>query len=255
MGHARVLAYHAFGARTAEQDPHNLFVDTEDLEQQLEAVTRWLRPIDLDAYLAGLDAGGSWRGRSTLVTIDDGYRSTLEIAAPRLARAGIPSVLFVCPDRLGTTSAWMPSMADEPLIDADDLRELGEHGMEIGVHGMDHTLLPGLSPAELHREVVTARDDLADLVGYRPRVFAYPEGRWDQAAADAVAAAGYAAGFAVEHGAAHRWAITRRPVTGRDRLLTFALKLLPGYEQAWVALDEASWVRGAIGKLAGQRTR
>jgi peptidoglycan/xylan/chitin deacetylase (PgdA/CDA1 family) len=188
-----------------------------------------------------------------LVTIDDGYRSTLEVAAPRLARAGVPSVLFVCPDRLGTTSAWMPTMADEPLIDADDLRELAEHGMEVGVHGLDHTLLPGLPQHELQRQVVEARDELADLVGYRPRVFAYPEGRWDQAAADAVAAAGYSAGFAVERGASHRWAITRRPVTGLDRLLTFSLKLLPGYEQAWVALDELAWVRRAIGRLAGQR--
>lgn len=255
MGHARVLTYHGFGARTPAQDPHALFVTTEAFEAQLELLGRWTRPLDLDGYLAGLDAGRRWPARSTLVTIDDGYRGTLEIAAPRLAAAGIPSVLFVCPARLGTTSAWMEEMPDEPLLRGDELAELATYDMEVGVHGMDHTLLPGLPEQELARQVDEARDRVADLVGYRPRVFAYPEGRWDPPAARALARAGYAAGFAVEHGGPGRFTITRRPVTGLDRLRTFTLKLLPGYEQAWVALDRMSWLRGMIGRVAGQRQR
>lgn len=218
-------------------------------------LARWTRPLDLDAYLAGLEAGRRWPARSTLVTIDDGYRSTLEVAAPRLAAAGIPSVLFVSPARLGTTSAWMEAMPDEPLLHGQELRDLGRYGIEVGVHGLDHTLLPGLPEDELARQVVDARDAVADLVGYRPRAFAYPEGRWDPPAARAVAAAGYAAGFAVERGGPGRHAITRRPVTGLDRLPTFVLKLLPGYEQAWVALDRMGWVRTLIGRLMGQRRR
>lgn len=253
MGHARVLTYHGFGPRSAAEDPHALFVDTPALEDQLRVLARWTRPIDLDTYLAGLDRGGRWRGRSTLVTIDDAYRSTLEVAAPRLASAGIPSVLFVSPARLGTTSAWMPAMPDEPLLDPDELRELAAYDMEVGVHGMDHTLMPGVAAEELAVHVEEARTAVADLVGYQPRVFAYPEGRWDPPAAHAVAMAGYAAGFAVERGAPGRYAITRRPVTRRDRLATFAVKLLPGYEQAWVALDRMSWLRSLIGRIAGQQ--
>lgn len=255
MGHARVLTYHGFGPRTAAQDPHALFVDTPALEAQLRVLARWTRPLDLDGYLAGLDAGRSWPARSSLVTIDDAYRSTLEVAAPRLAAAGIPSVLFVSPARLGGTSAWMPDMPDEPLLSADALADLGQYGMEVGVHGLDHTVLPGLAQRKLARQVEESRDLLADLVGYRPRVFAYPEGRWDPPAARAVAAAGYAAAFAVERGAPGRYTITRRPVTRLDRLSTFLVKLLPGYERAWVALDRTSWVRSVIGRLAGQRGR
>lgn len=254
-GRARVLAYHGFGPRTGEQDPHALFVDTPDLETQLRVLARWTRPLDLDAYITGLHDGGRWPRRSVLVTIDDGYRSTLEVAAPLLASAGIPSVLFVSPARLGATSAWMEEMPTEPLLDADELGELGRYGMEVGVHGLDHTLLPGLPERELVRQVEQARDALADLVGYRPRAFAYPEGRWDPAAAHAVAVAGYDAAFAVEHGAPGPHTIPRRPVTGLDRLPTFLLKLLPGYEQAWAALDRMSWLRSLVGRAAGQRPR
>src|SRR4051812_6898891 len=118
----RVWLYHAFDRRTPAQDPENLFVDPDVFSRQLGhlAATGWA-PLDLDGWLGWL-AGRPTPRRSYLLTIDDGYVSTLEQAAPLLARHRVPAVLFVPPARLGGTSAWMSFMPDEPLLAPDRLR-------------------------------------------------------------------------------------------------------------------------------------
>ncbi|MHB2024820.1 MAG: polysaccharide deacetylase family protein, partial [Mycobacteriales bacterium] len=140
-----------------------------------------------------------WRfRRAFLVTIDDGYVSTLQLAAPLLAARGVPAVLFVPAGLIGGRSEWMPAMAGEPLLDAAGLRTLAGTGVEVGAHGLDHRSLVGLSPAELHEQTVRAGELLAEVVGARPRAFAYPSGLHDAAAVAAVASAGYAVAFTAD---------------------------------------------------------
>ncbi len=248
----RVLMYHGFGHRPPPTDPHHLFVPLDDLELQLGVLTRWFRPLDLDGYLAGF-VRGRWPARSVLVTIDDGYRSTLTDAAPVLARHGVPAVLFVPPGRLGATSSWMPEMPDELLLEPGELSVLAHHGIEVGVHGMDHRLLLDLPAAELARQVTEARVALADLTGERPRSFAYPSGAFDAATADAVRREGYEVAFSVDQGGHGRYSVTRRPVNTRDSLSAFAAKLLPGYEWLWARSRGHPRVRRLAATLARQR--
>lgn len=245
--------YHGFGTRRADRDPFNLFVPVADFDRHMAFVARYLRPLDLTGFLAGL-AEGRWPARSCLVTIDDGLASTLHDAAPVLARRGVPAVAFVCPGLVGGTSRWMPEMPDEPLLDADGVRLLADEGVEVGVHGYDHTDLPALPAEELWRQVAQARDDVADLTGAVPRAFAYPRGLHDAAAVACVREAGYDVAFSVEEGSG-RFAFPRRPVTARDSMRTFLTKLLPGFG----ALERLSAghprLRRAAARLAGQRPR
>lgn len=213
---------------------------------------RSFRPVGLDAYLAAI--GRRQRPtRSVLVTIDDGYRSTLEVAAPLLARYGVPAVLFLPPARLGGSSEWMPEMPSEPLMDESEARAIQDHGVELGVHGLDHTLLPGLPPDELRQQVSDARRQLADITGRVPRAFAYPEGAFDGAAVRAVQEAGYDAAFSVHATGFGRFTIPRRPVTTRDSATTFVVKLLPGFNAAWNATARHRWVRRVAAAVARQR--
>jgi peptidoglycan/xylan/chitin deacetylase (PgdA/CDA1 family) len=249
-----VLMYHGFGTRPAEADPYNLFVPVEDFERQLRMLTRYFRPLDLDGFMSGIERG-RWPSRSFLVTIDDGFVSVLEDAAPLLARHSVPAVAFVCPGRFGGSSGWMEETADEDLLDADGVRALREHGIEVGVHSMDHTLLPDLPAEELRRQVVESRAALADVLGVEPRSFAYPEGRFDGAAVRAVREAGYAVAFSVDEGGFGRFTVPRVPVNTKDSSLTFAVKLVPGFK----AIERMSvghpGVRRVAAKLAGQRGR
>ena len=103
-------------------DPERLFVARDEFVAQLDHLRRtgW-RALSLDEYVAALDGAPTPR-RSYLLTIDDGHESVGRIAAPLLAEAGIPSVLFVCPGLLGDRARWTPSYPRERLSPADELR-------------------------------------------------------------------------------------------------------------------------------------
>ncbi|MDP9342251.1 MAG: polysaccharide deacetylase family protein [Actinomycetota bacterium] len=244
-----VLMYHGFGTRTPDADPQNLFVPVADFERHLRLIRRLYRPLDLDAYLAGWDRG-RWPVRSVLVTMDDGYVSTLDDAAPLLERYGVPAVAFVCPGRFGSASEWMVQSGGEPLLTAEQVKELPEYGVEVGVHGMDHTTLPGLTDEELYAQVVRSQDELAAVLGTTPRAFAYPEGKFDDAAVRAVRDAGYAVAFSVQEGSG-RFTVPRRAINTRDSAVTFGVKLLPGYAR----LERMSAGRPGIRRLAARLAR
>jgi peptidoglycan/xylan/chitin deacetylase (PgdA/CDA1 family) len=244
-----VLMYHGFGTRTPDADPQNLFVPVEDFERHLRMLRRLFRPLDLGQYMAGWERG-RWPARSVLVTMDDGYVSVLDNAAPLLERYGVPAVAFVCPGRFAGTSEWMGETGEEPLLSADQVRQLADFGVEVGVHGMDHTLLPGLSDEELHTQVVRSQEVLAEALGAPPRAFAYPEGRFDQAAVRAVRDAGYTVAFSVDEGNG-RFTVPRRAINTRDSAVTFGVKLLPGYAR----LERMSTGRPGIRRLAARVAR
>lgn len=79
----------------------------------------------------------------------------------------------------------------EAMMDIAALRELCEHGHEIGAHSQSHELLPQLDDAALEDEVAGARRALeakldAGVVGY-----CYPNGDHDDRVVEAVKRAGY----------------------------------------------------------------
>lgn len=255
MGRPAVLMYHAFGVRAAAADPHNLFVPEPALREQVAAIaTRGA--IGFDAFLSAMERNQPLgRDSRLLVTIDDGYESTLDIAAPVLAAAGVPALLFVPPALLGATSSWMPEMPTERLLPADRLRELADYGIEVGAHGLDHTEMAGMSAAELRRHTVDARDALADLTGIRPRTFAYPRGVHDAAARGAVAAAGFACAFSVYDNRGGRWAIPRADINALDTARTFRLKCTHWYPTAKRVADRAPRLRRSLHRVVGMARR
>lgn len=89
----RVVCYHHFAAEPCLVT-RGLGTTThpEALRQQLDVFARHYQPIGLDQLLAG-----DIPDRALLVTIDDSYRSVLEVAAPEFRARGIPAVLFLNP--------------------------------------------------------------------------------------------------------------------------------------------------------------
>jgi peptidoglycan/xylan/chitin deacetylase (PgdA/CDA1 family) len=243
-----VLMYHGFATTRQVRDRENLLVPEGALRAQLDHLRRRrYAALDLDGYLDALDRPAA-SGRSFLFTADDGYRSFGEIAVPLLAAAGVPSLLFVPPAVLGGTSSWVPEIADEPLLTPDELRGLTGMGVEVGVHGLDHTSLVGLGDAELARQTTGARELLADLTGTLPRAFAFPFGAFDRRARTAVAAAGFQVAFSVFDDAG-RFAISRVDVNATDNGQSFRLKLVPGYRRWWRTANRLGPVRRTVGRV------
>jgi peptidoglycan/xylan/chitin deacetylase (PgdA/CDA1 family) len=250
MARPTVLMWHGFGDRTDASDPYYVFVRVEAFARQLDLLQRrGAHFLDLDGYLAGLETG-RWPARSVLVTIDDGYVSTLSEAAPLLAQRSIPAVLFALPGRLGGRSDWMPGAADFALLDADGLRELETMGVRVELHGWDHTLLPGLPADQLRRQVVDARAALADVLGREPVAFAYPEGKHDAAARRAVREAGFSCAFGVhEPDDDDRWALGRVDVNPTDTDLTMRLKASPVWPLAYRTIGRVAPLRRSLHRL------
>jgi peptidoglycan/xylan/chitin deacetylase (PgdA/CDA1 family) len=231
------LAYHGFGRTSREADPHHLLVLEDQFRAQLALLGRRnLRAVDLDGFLEAARSGSD--RRAYLITMDDGYVSVLEIAAPILARSGHPALLFVSPELLGRDTT------PQRILSVDELRQLIELGFEIGSHGLDHRPLIGLSDEELRRQCEESRQPLSNLLGTPPRAFSYPHGAFDERATRAVAAAGYEIAFAVERSAG-RFAVPRLGVYGRDSIWIFRAKLL-------LERHRLGGLRRAAGKLRGE---
>jgi len=248
----RVLMYHAFAAESRADDPHGLFLPRARLRRHLQLLSdRNWSPLDLDGYLAVMNLGVSCR-RRFLVTIDDGYRSVLDVAASEFASAGVKPVLLVPPGLIGRPAGGKVGLGDEELLSADELVELVARGFELGVHGLDHATMAGMTNAELRTHTVEARNLLADLTGSVARSFAYPLGVLDDRAVNAVRTAGYSVAFSVTEDRG-RWGIPRTAVASGDSERVLQVMIAPWYELALRASAPLPGVRRCVRATLNRR--
>jgi peptidoglycan/xylan/chitin deacetylase (PgdA/CDA1 family) len=192
-----VLMYHAFGARE-EGDRYVI---------SRRALSRQLRLLRLLGY-RGVDFADITRclrerrlppRRAVAITIDDGYRDNLEVAAPVLRRHGFPATVFLVSGKLGGVNDWTTegALADRPLLTPEQVDELRKHDIAIGAHTRHHPELPEQPDGDVRREIGGSREDL------RPRfgdiaTFAYPFGLFDERAVAAADLAGFEGACTVE---------------------------------------------------------
>ncbi len=93
---AVVLMYHsvARAERRPLQDPLNAMPEAV-FASQMSLLARQRQVISLDALAETLAAGESPPTGSVVITFDDGYLDTYEVAAPILSRYDLPATLFI----------------------------------------------------------------------------------------------------------------------------------------------------------------
>lgn len=94
-------------------------------------------------------------GHSIVLTFDDGWVGTFEIALPLLLERGWRATVFVTRDFIGRAN----------FCGRDALRAAAAAGMEIGVHGVTHRMLSACTPAEIVAEFRECREYLEGLLG------------------------------------------------------------------------------------------
>jgi peptidoglycan/xylan/chitin deacetylase (PgdA/CDA1 family) len=93
--HVRILGYHGIALDDLHIFSPFLFMQESTFRRRLEIVRkRHMNVISLDEALGSLQSGSS-RGHEIVITIDDGWWSTLEFAAPLLKRFGYPATLYL----------------------------------------------------------------------------------------------------------------------------------------------------------------
>jgi peptidoglycan/xylan/chitin deacetylase (PgdA/CDA1 family) len=131
------------------------------------------------------------------LTFDDAYVDFQTTALPLLAEYGMPATLFVPTAYVGGKSGWMihENEGDRPVLSWSAIAEVAASGMiEIGSHSHSHPQFDRLPTERLAGETVRPKELLEDKLGKAVTSFAYPFGRFDRRAHEAVAAAGYTAG-------------------------------------------------------------
>jgi peptidoglycan/xylan/chitin deacetylase (PgdA/CDA1 family) len=93
---AVILTYHSVAAPGLAEwiDPRNR-IDADRFARQAEFLATHRRVISLDELADAVESGEPLPAGSVVLTFDDGYRDTLEVAAPILARYGLPAMLYV----------------------------------------------------------------------------------------------------------------------------------------------------------------
>jgi peptidoglycan/xylan/chitin deacetylase (PgdA/CDA1 family) len=238
-GDLLILCYHA----VSEDWAADLAVTPAAITAQLKALQRrGYRGLTLDQAMVA-------QGRRFVASFDDGYLSNLTLAAPLLARLGVPGTLFVPTDHIGTGAPmswpgidqWLDGPHRDELLplDWDGVRELDGAGWQIGSHTCSHPKLTRLGDAELIRELRDSRMVVERELRKPCRSIAYPYGDLDDRVAHAAGAAGYELGV----GLPDHWRDSTDPlqlprvgVYHGQAGLKLALKLSPTVRRARIRL-------------------
>jgi peptidoglycan/xylan/chitin deacetylase (PgdA/CDA1 family) len=223
-----ILMYHAVGRRG--EPATRLVVPAPMFEQQLRWLERRRRPVLSLTELVGYRRAGRLPpAGAVVITLDDGFVDSGELAAPQLRRFRFAATLFAVSDSVGAAADWdgAAELAARPLLDWPELAALERDGIEIGAHSRTHPRLPELEPTDATDEIVGSRDVLSDRLGVPVRSFCYPYGRKTRRDVEIVAGAGFDCACGIERGLNYSGSplhdLRRIPVDGTASRFRFAL--------------------------------
>ena len=221
-----VLTYHRF----AFSGPcEGMTVCAADFAAQIDFLAReGYQVVPLVDFAAFLDGKKQLPRKAVVLTIDDGWKSTIEIAEPILAARNVKATLFLYTDFVGAGSA----------LDWSEATRLKAGGViDVQSHSKTHADLTKRKANENHaaygarldRELSVPARVIADRLNVAPFAFAYPYGATDRKIADAAEKAGYRMAATVVRGPnpafAHPFVLKRTMIYGGDDLATFARRL------------------------------
>lgn len=156
--------------------------------------------ITLASLYDMLERGVELPENAVVVTVDDGWRSTMTEVLPIMKRFGFPFTAFIYPRYVsgeGSSLSW------------NEIRQLVDEGVDVQSHTYSHSFLTrrrqsskssSAYSAWLWRELAGSREEIEKHIGRPVRFLAYPYGDYDSRVAAAAAAAGYAAAVTCNHG-------------------------------------------------------
>lgn len=163
-GRVVVLAYHnVVPDELGGSGDSSLHLPLSTFRRHLDLICRDFQPLALQDLLES--HGPATTGETAVViTFDDAYRGTLDLALPELTRRGLTATVFVAPSLLGDRTLWWDAMAEswarepEPNLRSrileegrGRLEEAAQIGRRHGVHWQEMSeLLRTSTESELH---------------------------------------------------------------------------------------------------------
>lgn len=226
----RILLYHRV---SDDDDP--LAVPPRRFRQQMgHLAARGYRVVDLLEALRLLDAG-ALVPRTIALTFDDGFADLRDEALPVLEQHGFRATVFVTTGVTDGRLVFPWYERQPPVLGWDDIVALDRDGtLRFEAHTVSHPSLLAVDDEAAAVEIGESRRELEARLGRPIRAFAYPAGLYGERERELVAAAGYEAAVSCEPGvvdqASDRFALRRRQIDARDRLLDFQAKVGGGHD-------------------------
>jgi peptidoglycan/xylan/chitin deacetylase (PgdA/CDA1 family)/GT2 family glycosyltransferase len=228
-----ILMYHAFGHLG---EPASRFILPADrFARQMAWLKLTRRRVISLGELMDYRRANRWPPiGSVVVTIDDGYADSFQIAWPILCRHGFPATFFLVTNRIGEQNRWDTTgeLVGRPLMDGAAIRLMQQEGASFGAHTRTHPRLTTLSLTEAWVEIAQCKYELECILGQSIDLFCYPYGDFNSEIQTLTAEAGFAAACTCQPGpvgpATEAAGLNRVEVRGTDSLLQFALKVWRG---------------------------
>ncbi len=219
-----ILCYHRFGPRASQ-----LVVTPAAFEAQMDYLARnGYHVLPLSRVLAFLERGEPVPRKSVVLTIDDGFRSTHEVAFPILRKYGFHATVFLYSDFVGAPDAmtW-PQMKE---MESSGLVDIQPHSK---THANLTLRLAGETDAKYRERLRTEVDAPIRAIQERLAVpsttYAFPYGDVNEAVVDLLKRHGIRMGVTVTPGGngffAYPFMLHRSMVFGGDSLDAFKSKL------------------------------
>ena len=225
-----ILAYHRVGEFKGDHVPT---VSTRTFERHLAFLARGrYRVVGLQEILFGLGEGRPLPRRSVVITFDDGYAETHEVAWPLLKRFGFSATVFVATAEVG----W-PGFATW-----NQVAEMAKDGLTIGCHTRHHSYLPLVGEDRLPEELVESKREIEARIGRPVTLLSYPVGGFTPQIQSAVQQAGYAAACTTNRASPRPgidpFALRRIKITERDGNPVLFMAKVSGYYDLFRRLRE-----------------
>lgn len=143
--------------------------------------------ISIYDLLNYFDAGKPLPKKAVAITFDDGRYGQYKWAYHLLKDYGMTATFFITTDWVGKADfmTWA------------QIKEMGDNGMFIGSHSLDHAPMNKIDDQQLRAELINSKKIIEEKIGRPVDLLAYPGGNYNDHVIELVKEAGYQAAMSV----------------------------------------------------------
>lgn len=232
----KVLMYHRIVEKEKKGiDKYSVTID--DFKTQLKILELLnFTPITFQDYKLYLEDKLTLPKKPIILTFDDGYLDTFELAIPALLEFDMRAVIFVMGNRSLKHANWDKKEAHygTELMTNEQILVASSLGFEIGAHSMNHKHLTELSELEIREEIMDSMRSIESILGKQIYSFAYPYGSTNERITRVTEECGFTFGCGVYSGppgfSEDFFDFRRLTINSRTGLLWFLLYMLTPYQ-------------------------
>lgn len=222
-----ILMYHRIG----DENDRNC-LSPEDFEAEIKYLKDHnYKTITPDEFLTHYEKRGDLPKKSIMLTFDDAYKDTFQVALPILKKYNMKAVVFPITNFLDKENNW-EKMGKEKTstMSVEDLKIWQKDGNAIGSHTKSHYFLTQIKEDTLEEELRDSKDFIEEH--FKDCIsICYPYGDVDKKVSKKAKDMGYQMGFAIFENAP-LWNIDimrlpRVPISKNTTLQSFKKKISP----------------------------